>query len=83
MTTTNTANELTILVRCLGYAESQAMRTRTECDYRTAARYAMECAAIAPYAARRSYLDTAARWRALANDAANEARDASIDNCSR
>lgn len=55
------------LIRCLGRAETQAMRTRTEADYRSAARYANACAEAAPYVVRESYWRCADRWTRLAD----------------
>jgi len=79
MTTTNsTAAELTYLIRCLGHAETQAMRTRTEADYRTAARYARDCAKRAAYADRETYWRCADRWTRLADALATEARDQAL-----
>ncbi len=76
--TNSKAAELAHLIRCLGHAETLAMRTRTETDYRAAARYARDCAEHAAYTDRESYWRCAARWSAMADSAATAARDTEI-----
>lgn len=70
--------KLAHLIRCLGHAETQAMRTRTEADYRSAAQYANACAKEAPYVARESYWRCADRWTRLADALATKAQEAEI-----